>query len=231
MIKTYLLISISLFGSVAFSAETSFFSDKTTADYERVLRADIAALAQLKFENPSLLFKTTFGAQANGVFNYFADRIDRFTFKNGTDGKYAELELPSTLIIYPAYFALDRASRLSFLIHEAAHRDTAHTRCPSPYFFKMTPGPNSKSDLVVAVPQLAGDNCDLDLTGAYGTQYVFLAALADSCSSCSDVEKKKAKDLMYSTLVRIMDPRSAHRLWRDSFPVDDSPGKQSRRKR
>lgn len=188
---------------------------------------DLETLSRLQFNKPTKFYRKYFGSKPDAPYRYVLKNLRRIGWINSeSDGQGVTIAIgdksSGSIKLSAAYMKLPLAMRLSGIIHEARHlfnSDQLHEICPSPYVFKMSPGPNGEESFAYTVfPIKAPDTpaCNSSEDSAYGVQFGFLQAILLSCTNCPDQLKQEAEAGKWRVLYRITDPEAAYRLWKQS---------------
>jgi hypothetical protein len=206
------------------SAAYSFFtlsSDPQALAAQQTIESDFNAVSQFSFSNVSPLFQELFdGQEASDVTRFFFKRVTSFSWDPSLTGNILASAAPGTthITVGPALFdsSIPQIYRISTLIHEARHNESkrwGHVGCNSDYTFKL-------DGIVFPETRLAHTYaCDRSAKGAYGIEYVFLRAIVNSCTNCTEKMKLDAKLYGdYEALVRIDNSSAAEALVRGANP-------------
>lgn len=185
--------------------------DKTLDLFQK----DLDLISYLKFTATAPLFQRFFQpSNAIGLQNFIEKRVHKISWEpNAPEGVTAAANGNGILFLTREYADnYPQIARISVIIHEAKHLEPEtwdHQWCRQPYLFQL-------DQLLYRIPELnqvSVKACDRTELGAYGIQYTFLRAIAESCSNCTDKIKMDAR--LYSVpdgLIRIDDARAAARL-------------------
>lgn len=171
----------------------SFSALAYTEPYQRNLEretlelflSDLRVLKTLKFKNTSPLFEKAF---PGGLEKFIEGKIAYLAFGGiaEKDDKVADYDRHTrTVTIYPRYYSLNLAQRLSFIIHETGHLHSGgHTICRSETVrIAGTEYQNYRFN----------SDCDDEIFDSYSLEYIFVRALFESCENCSIELKESAR--------------------------------------
>jgi hypothetical protein len=196
-------------------------SDPQALAAKQTIESDFNAVSQFSFSNVSPLFQKIFdGQEAADVTRFFLKRVTSFSWDPSLTDIILASASPGTthITVGPALLnsSIPQVYRISTFIHEARHNESkrwGHVPCKSDYSFKL-------DDIVFPETRLAQALfCDRYANGAYGVQYVFLRAIVNSCTNCTEKMKLDAKLYGdYEALVRIDNSSAAEALVRGANP-------------
>lgn len=195
-----------------------FAGDQSSVQFSRAIqlfKVDVDHLTLLQIKAKTPLFERFFGATGSqGILNYISSLVKNLSWlENPPEGVIAAAS-DGIMFLTEGYIdsSMPQIGRWGVLIHESRHLvggGWPHTWCPSPYYFVL----GLSSYRIPELDQLSVAACDESEMGAYGIQYTFLRAVAESCSNCTD---KVIMDARFFSdidgMIRISNAKAALRL-------------------
>ena len=184
----------------------------------------IASDPRLRRNPATPLHQKIFGTVAGPAYlNFFNSRVLRADSDacGGVTGVIACTTplMPTWMYFTSAYltFSMPQIMRVSILLHEARHeeipnRNWPHATCPTP--FRDERG-NDIVGFYSKDPLQGTQSCDSTPIGSYGTQLIFLANIAKSCTNCTDKVRADARFLLQDQLGRILGTANKNALRQD----------------
>lgn len=195
------------------SRSRTFLSPEMTLQ----IQSDLAFLKNMKGSRSSALSDSVF--ETDGRFDgekylgFILERVDLIVFAEcHIKGAVACHGNRITALSMP-YFRASRLTRISLLLHEAAHEDLiSHAACPD----QIADENGKKSTMHVSGVSLAGmEACAEELHDAYVKQVIFLQNVAEHCDSCSIETRNEAEHLAREFRKRIINPEITRLLKQD----------------
>lgn len=195
-----------------------FAGDQSTLQFIRAVelfKVDIDNVSLLQFRARTPLFERFFGTSGSlGIENYITGLVKNISWLDNPPEGVMAAASDGVMFLSKGYISssIPQVGRLGIVIHEARHLARGgwpHTWCPSPYHFVI----GMSAYRIPELDHLEVAACDDTELGAYGVQYAFLRAVAESCSNCTDKVIMDAKFFSdVDGIVRISNAKAAARL-------------------